>query len=119
MTTIISAPVRVHQGEPGSYDFTVTGQNWTGWTGTAKFKRTPQAVTRSDYYASEVEPILEVDVTADAAGLIQVGWTAAQADLFPALPRLGLFRRAVCEVSMTDGVDVQKFQARVMVGTKV
>jgi hypothetical protein len=119
MTTIISAPVRVYQGEPGSYDFTVEGQDWTGWTGTAKFKRAPQAVTRSDWYSDAVEPILEVAVDADAAGLIQVGWTAAQADLFPALPRLGLFRRAVCEVSMTDGTDVQKFQARVMVGTKV
>lgn len=119
MTTIISAPVRVYQGEPGSYDFTVTGQNWTGWTGTAKFKRAPKAVTRSDYYASDVEPILEVPVTADAAGLIQVGWTAAQADLFPALPRLGLFRRGVCEVSMTNGTDVQKFQARVMVAASI
>lgn len=119
MTTIISAPVRVYQGEPGSYDFTVTGQDWTGWTGTAKFKRTPQAVTRSNGYDSEVEPILEVAVDADAAGLIQVGWTAAQADLFPALPRLGLFRRAVCEVSMTDGTDTKKYQARVMVGAKI
>lgn len=119
MTTIISAPVRVYQGVPGSYDFTVTGQNWTGWTGTAKFKRTPQAVTRNDYYTNQIEPILEVDVTAGAAGLIQVGWTAAQADLFPALPRLGLFRRAVCEVSMSNGVDTKKYQARVMVGAKI
>ena len=119
MTTIISAPVSVYQGEPGSYDFTVTGQDWTGWTGTAKFKRAVGAVTRNSDYSSDVDPILEVTVDADAAGLIQVGWTAAQADLFPALPRLGRFRQAVCEVSMTDGTDVKKYQARVMVGAKI
>lgn len=113
-------PMKIAQGEPFAYDFTVQGQDWTGYTGTATFKRAPQAVTRSnEWFDDTVEPILSVAVTADAAGLIQIGLTAAQTATFPALPRLGFFRQAVCEVSMTNGADVQKFQARVMVGTKI
>ena len=109
-------PMRIAQGEPYGYDFTVQGQSWTGYTGTATFKRSLKAVTRSNYWlTSEEEPIVTVAVTANSAGLIQIGLTAAQTALFPALDRQGYFRQAVCEVSMTNGTDVQKFQARVLV----
>lgn len=97
-------PMKIAQGEPFAYDFTVQGQDWTGWTGTATFKRSLKAVTGS-----------KVSVTADAAGLIQIGLTAAQTAEFPALDRQGYFKQAVCEVSMTNGTDVQKYQARVLV----
>lgn len=112
---IIDAPMTITQGEPFAYDFTVTGQDWTGWTGTATFKRKPQAVTEGE----KVEPILTLTATGDAAGLVQIGGTAADADLFPALPRLGFNRTAVCEISMTDGTDVKKYQVRVFVAAKV
>ena len=87
----------------------MSDQDWTGYTGTATFKRKPQ----------DEQEILTLDVTADAAGGIQIGGTSADADLFPAIPRLGTFMRAVCEVSMTNGTDVQKFQIRVAVGGRI
>jgi len=109
-------PMKIAQGEPFGYDFTVSGQDWTGYTGTATFKRSLKAVPRSNYWlTSEEEPIITVTVTANSAGLIQIGLTAAQTALFPALDRQGYFRQAVCEVSMTNGSDVQKFQSRVLV----
>lgn len=109
-------PMKIAQGEPFGYDFTVQGQDWTGYTGTATFKRSLKSVTGSYWWlTSEQEPIVTVTVTANSAGLIQIGLTAAQTALFPALDRQGYFRQAVCEVSMTNGTDVQKFQSRVLV----
>ena len=108
--------MKIAQGEPWGDDFTVEGQSWEGYTGTATFKRSVKAVTGSNWWSDEqVEPIVAVDVVSDAAGLIQIALTPAQTALFPALDRQGYFRQAMCEVSMTDGTDVQKFQARVMV----
>lgn len=106
---IIDAPMTITQGEPFAYDFTVTGQDWTGWTGTATFKKVPKAD----------ETVLALTATGDAAGLVQIGGTAADADLLPALPRLGFNRTAVCEISITDGTDVKKYQVRVFVAAKV
>lgn len=117
---IIPVPMKIAQGEPYSYDFTVEGQSWTGYTGTAKFKRAPKAVTKGDpWFVGEEEPILEVAVTGDAAGLIQMGLTAAQTATLPALPVIGFRKTAVCEVSMTNGADVQKFQVRVLVAAQI
>lgn len=113
-------PMKIAQGEGFGYDFTVEGVDWTGYTGTATFKRSVKAVTGSNWWSDEqVEPIVTVDVVSDAAGLIQIALTPAQTALFPALDRQGYFRQAVCEVSMTNGTDVQKFQARVMVAASV
>lgn len=113
-------PMKIAQGEPYAYDFTVQGQDWTGWTGTATFKRAPQAETRSNvWFDDAVEPILTVDVVLDALGVVQMALTAAQTATFPAFPKLGFYRTAVCEFSMTDGTDVQKFQNRVLTGTRV
>lgn len=109
-------PMKIAQGEPYGYDFTVQGQDWTGYTGTATFKRSLKAVTGSYWWVTaEQEPIVTVDVTADSTGLIQIGLTAAQTADFPALDRQGYFRQAVCQVTMTSGADVQTFQARVLV----
>mgnify|MGYP003402772226 CR=1 FL=1 len=112
-------PMKIAQGEPWGYDFTVEGQSWEGYTGTATFKRSVKAITGSNWYDDAVEPIVTVDVVSDAAGLIQIALTPAQTALFPALDRQGYFRQAMCEVNMTDGADVQKFQARVMVAASV
>ena len=113
-------PMKVAQGEPWGYDFTVEGQDWTGYTGTATFKRSVKAVTGGNWWCDEqVEPIVTVDVVSDAAGLIQIALTPTQTALFPALDRQGYFRQAMCQVTMTDGTDVQAFQTRVMVAASV
>ena len=113
-------PMKIAQGEPFAYDFTVEGQDWTGWTGTATFKRSVKAVTSGNSWTeTESEPIVEVDVTADAAGLIQIALTKAQTALFPALDRQGYFRQAMCQVTMVNGLDAQAFQARVLVAAGV
>lgn len=109
-------PMKIAKGEPYGYDFTVEGQDWTGYAGTATFKRSLKAVNGSRWWITGAEePILTVDVTADATGVIQIGLTAAETALFPALDRQGYFRQAVCQVTMTSGADVQTFQARVLV----
>lgn len=110
---------KIAQGEPFSYDVTVTGQDWTGYTGTASYKTAMQARSRMTRDGVEDEPFLSVAVEADAAGLIQYSLTAAQTATFPALPRIGYFRQAVCEISMTNGTDVQKFQAPVSVASRL
>lgn len=108
-------PMKIAQGESYAYDFTVQGQSWTGYTGTATFKRTLKAATGVNWLTDESEPILTVSVAADSTGLIQIGLSAAQTTTFPALDRQGYFKQAVCQVTMTNGVDVQIFQARVLV----
>ncbi len=109
-------PMKIAQGEPYGYDFTVEGQDWTGYAGTATFKRSLKAVNGSRWWITGAEePILTASVTADATGLIQIGLSAAETALFPALDRQGYFRQAVCQVTMTSGADVQTFQARVLV----
>lgn len=113
-------PMKIAQGELFAYDFTVSGQDWTGWTGTAKFKRKPKAVTKGDpWFTGEQEPILEVSVTADATGLVQIGLSAAQTAILPALPVLGYRKTAVGEVSLTNGTDVKKYQVRVLVAAQI
>lgn len=114
--------MKIAQGEPFSYDVTVTGQDWTDYTGTATFKAAPKSTIRRAADGSTAqEPILSVDVTADAAGLIQIGLSATQTATFPALPRLGFFRQAVCEIAMTNAStgDVQRFQAPVSVAAQI
>jgi len=113
-------PMKIAQGEPYAYEFTVQGQDWTGWTGTATFKRSVKAVTSGNLLCeSDVEPIVAVSVTSDAAGLIQIALTKAQTALFPALNRQGYFRQAMCQVSLVSGSDAQAFQARVLVAAGI
>ena len=118
---IINAPMKIAQGEPFNYEFTVEGQDWTGYTGTALFKRAPKAVARYEEWTStsQVEPILEVAVTAQVDGDVLLALTPAQTAIFPALPRVGYFKQAVCEFSLTNGSDVQKFQVRVLVAAEL
>ncbi len=110
---------KIAQGEPFASDITVTGQDWTGYTGTASYKTAMQATGRMAREGEEQEPFLRVPVTADSAGLIQYSLTAAQTATFPALPRIGYFRQAVCEIVMTNGADVQRFQAPVSVASRL
>jgi hypothetical protein len=115
---IVSAPMRVTRGEPVSWAATVTGQDWTGYTGTVTFRR--NRVLRAfqpDYgiYTTESDPIVTATVTGNGAGVMSFSLTAAETDLFPSLPRIGWFSQAKAEIEMTDGSDVQKFQIRVSV----
>lgn len=112
-------PMKIAQGEPFGYDATVTGQDWTGYTGTATFKARPKAKWRLLDGNVIEEPIIVVEALGNAAGLVQIGLSAAETAAFPALPRLGYFHRAVCEISMSNGADVQKYQARVSVAAEI
>ena len=117
---IIDAPMKIAQGEPFNYEFTVEGQDWTGYTGTATFKRSVKAVARTDWTGvNPTEPLLEVTVDAQADGDVLLALTAAQTATLPALNRVGYFRQAVCEFNLTDGTDVQKFQCRVLVAAEI
>lgn len=102
--------MKIAQGEAFAYDVTVTGQDWTGYTGTATFKKSPKA-----------EAILTVAAIGDAAGLVQVGLSAAETAQLPALPRLGWFRTCLCEIAMESAItgDVQRFQMPVSVAAKL
>jgi hypothetical protein len=114
-------PMKIAQGEPFAYDVTVTGQDWSNYTGTATFKTAPKAPTRRIWWDEEREPIIQVTATGDADGLIQFGLSATETATFPALERLGYFHRAVCEIAMTNAAtgDVQRFQARVSVAAQI
>lgn len=103
--------MKLAQGEAFAYDVTVTGQDWTGYTGTATFKAKPQAT----------DTILTVAAIGDAAGLVQVGISAAETAQLPALPRLGWFRTCTCEIVMENATtgDVQRFQLPVSVASKL
>ena len=83
--------MKIAQGEPYGYDFTVEGQDWTGYAGTATFKRSPEGGQRLRWWITGAEePILTVDVTADATGVIQIGLTSAETALFPGAGPAGL-----------------------------
>lgn len=102
-------PQKIAQGEPFHYDFTVIGQDWTGYTGTATYKVVP----------GDTEALLSVPVTANAGGMVQIDLTAEQTRLLPALPRIGFYHRAICEVALGNGTDAQTFQMRVSVAGKL
>ena len=113
---IIDAPMRITRGEPFSWSATVTGQDWTGYTGTVTFRsnRPVRRMMTPDYgFTAEADPILTATVTGSALGVLSFSLTAAETDLFPALDRMGWFAQAKAEISMTDGTDVAKYQTRV------
>lgn len=101
--------MKISQGESFAYDMTVTGQDWTGYTGTATFKAEPQGD----------DAILTVEATGDNAGLVQVVLTAAETAELPALPRLGWFRTCTCEIVMASPGVVRRFQMPVSVASKL
>ena len=108
--------MKIAQGEPWGYDFTVEGRIGPATPARPRSKRSLKAVTGYRWWIdNQSEPIVTVSVVADASGLIQIALTAAQTADFPALDRRGYFRQAVCQVTMTSGADVQRFQARVLV----
>lgn len=111
--------MKIAQGEPFAYDLTVSGQDWTGWTGTATFKASVKATYRRTPDRIEQEPIITATVTPGALGLLEFSLTAAETADFPALERVGYFRQAICEIAMTGGSDVQKFQAPVLVAAEI
>jgi hypothetical protein len=120
MTTRLP-PMKISRGEPFAYDVTVTGQDWTGYTGTATFKsrfKSAGSATGAAFDGSG-DYIIQVTATGDAAGLIQFDLTASETALLRALPRLGPMYTTICEISMTDGTDVQKFQATVSVAASI
>jgi len=112
-------PIRLSQGEAFTYAATVVGQDWTGYTGTATFKARPKAQWRIVDGIAVQEPIVAVPVTGNALGVLTFTLTPAQTATFPALERIGYFHRAVCEISMSNGSDVRKYQARVSVAGSI
>lgn len=100
--------IKVTQGEAFSGTFTVTGQDWTGYTGTVLYKKAPQGVL-----------ILETAATGDAAGVVDFSLTPAETDAFPAFPVIGSRKVGVYQVRMTNGTDVQTFQGDLHVASAV
>jgi hypothetical protein len=98
MTPLV--PLRIAIGEPFAFEFTVLGQDWTGYSGTATFKAT----------AKDEDAFVTVAATGNSAGLVQIALTADQTLLLPSLPRLGYFRQGVYQVRMAGAGDVQTFQ---------
>lgn len=108
-------PMKIAQGEPFSYSATVVGQDWTGYTGTAIFKTKPQAVASYINGEAVQEPILTDTVTGNSAGLLSFALTGTETAELPALPRLGYFHAGVMQITMTNGTDTKRYQARVSV----
>lgn len=115
---ILLPPIKIARGEPFAYEATVQGQNWTGYVGSVVFRRNWLVLRRhADFVTMNetADPFLTIPATGTSAGLMQFSLTAAQALLFPALPRVGYFSTARFEISMASGADVQKFQGRASV----
>ena len=100
--------IKITQGEPFSSTFTLTGQDWTGYTGAVLYKKAPQG-----------EEILETDATGTALGVVSFDLTAAETDAFPAFPVIGFRKVGVYQVRMTSGSDVQTFQGDLHVASAV
>lgn len=100
--------IKITQGEPFSSSFTVTGQNWTGYTGAVTYKKSPQG-----------EEILTDTATGDAAGGVDFDLTAAQTALFPAFPVIGFRKVGVYQVRMTSSSDTQTYQGDLLVASAV
>ncbi len=102
------APIKVTQGEPFSSTFTLTGQDWTGYTGTVTYKKAPQG-----------DLIVETAATGDALGVVTFALTAAQTAEFPAKAALGFRKVGVYQVRLSNGSDVQTFQENLFVAGAV
>jgi hypothetical protein len=102
--------IRIAQGEPFASSFTLTGQDWTGYTGVVTYKKAPQG-----------KLILETDATGDALGEVAFSLTAAETALFPAFPVIGDRKVGVYQVRMTQASpeDVQTFQGDLHVASAV
>lgn len=100
--------IKVTQGEPFSSSFTVTGQNWTGYTGAVTYKKAPQG-----------EEILVDPATGSALGVVSFALTAAETDMLPAFPVIGYRKVGVYQVRMTSVSDVQTFQGDLHVASAV
>lgn len=92
-------PIKVTQGQPFAYEMTVTGQDWTGITGTVTIKEIPGG-----------DELVEKAVTATALGVVSFSLTAAETLLLTALPVLGYRATGVFQIAMSDG---QLFQGNV------
>lgn len=101
---ILLPPVKITQGEPFTSSFTVTGQSWTGYTGTVSYKTKPGG-----------ETIFDDTVTGNAMGEVTFSLTAAETLLFPALPVIGYRVTAVGQITMASAGDTQVFQFNVAV----
>lgn len=90
--------IKTTQGEAFDGEFTLSGQDWTGFTGTGTIKR-----KRSDE-----EALLTFTPVGDANG--RVTYQIANTADLPALPRSGTFATCWCQIRMTNGSDVVTFQ---------
>ncbi len=94
------SPIRIAIGEPFAFSFTVTGQDWTGYTGSVLFKRRP----------ADEDALLEVAATGASNGVVTFALTAADTLNLPALDRRGFYAQGVYQVRLTNGSDVQTYQ---------
>ena len=100
---ILLPAIKVTQGDAFSSSFTVTGQDWTGYTGAVIYRTAPQG-----------EDILDTTCTGDALGEVTFSLTAAQTADFPAAAKVGYRKVGVYQIRMT-GTDTQTFQGDLMV----
>jgi hypothetical protein len=105
---ILLTPIKIAVGEPFSFAFTVTGQDWTGYTGTVLYKKAPQG-----------DLILEDTCTGDALGEVTFALTAAETALVPAFDVLGYRKTGVYQVRLVNGADVQTFQGDMLTASAV
>jgi len=97
--------IKVAQGEPFDGEFTLTGQDWTGYSGTGTIKRK----------MGDEGPLVSFTPTGDDAGSVSYSLTKTQTAELPANDRPGFFAMAVGQVVMTNGTTVFTFQFPVVV----
>lgn len=100
--------IKITQGEAFSSSFTLTGQDWTGYTGAVTYKKAPQG-----------DEILETTAAGDALGEVTFSLTAAETDAFPAFAVIGYRKVGVYQVRLSNGVDTQTFQGPLFVAGAV
>lgn len=104
---ILLPAIKITQGEAFSSTFTVTGQDWTGYTGEAVYKKAPQG-----------DEILTSTATGDSSGVVTFELTADETALFPAFEVIGYRKVGVYQIRLT-GSDVQTFQGDLLVASAV
>ena len=100
-------PIKVTKGQAFAYEATVTGQDWTGYTGEVVFKDKPKGTE-----------LLTATVTGDADGLMAFSLTATETEDLEALPVIGYRATGVFQITMT-GADVKTYQGTVGVAGTV
>jgi hypothetical protein len=114
--------MQVTQGSPIDDEFTLRGQDLTGWTGEVRFLRRYTSVRRGyDFTGEGVDPIATVTPSLTVTGgNTVVATTVADTAGFPVLERVGFFVTARAEYRLTGpSGEVQLFQRPVAVAGRL